>query len=167
MIFDNENLEDIWELESHAALEIRKGGVSIQVNRRLCQDIVLRFTERLILPNKTRSLGADLGGLQLASNGDKAACRVDLIQLQVDGVQHDSAYLAWNHSETHGKDADTGRYILAQVIYYREAPHRNLTKYRYTREIHFTFTERYRHAILAKIRDLSFPFCTLLYLPRF
>ncbi len=131
MIFDNENLEEIWDLESHPRLELLRGGVSIQVNRKLCKSIIANFTSRLKLTNQTLTYGKELGGVQLASNGDKAPCNVVKIKLEVEGEEHDAVVLKWEHSESHGLDADKSRYILAQVIYYREAPNKNLTIYRY------------------------------------
>lgn len=69
-IFDNPNLEELWNWEKHGSIEISEGIVFIHFNPKLC------YAEILPLKNMTKDPSATFNELEVSkeNNGDKAAC---------------------------------------------------------------------------------------------
>ncbi|KAG8185562.1 hypothetical protein JTE90_017566 [Oedothorax gibbosus] len=121
LVLDNQNLQELWNWESRKTkLHIYGGKVFFHFNSKLC-------------PNKIKELQKyadvrewDERDVSPSSNGDRVACNVVDMNITVWGVKANVVGLSWkNFRKTHS-DMDF-RSLLGYVIYYREAPERNVT----------------------------------------
>lgn len=121
VVLDNQNLQELWDLESHRSIEIRaKGGpakVFFHFNPKLCLDTIEKFRKAANLPEFTE--------LEVApnSNGDKVACNVTKLQAYVTKKTATAALISWEAFNHHDP-----RSLLGYVVYLIEAPN-NVTMY--------------------------------------
>ncbi|GFU87938.1 insulin-like receptor [Trichonephila clavipes] len=121
LVLDNQNLQELWNWESRKTkLRINGGKVFFHFNSKLC-------------PNKIKELQKyaevrewDERDVSPSSNGDRVACNVVDMNISVWGIKANVVGLSWkNFRKTH-EDMDF-RSLLGYVIYYREAPDKNVT----------------------------------------
>ncbi|KAK1131015.1 hypothetical protein K0M31_017318 [Melipona bicolor] len=122
LVMDNQNLQELWDWDTHDGIKILSkdgpGRIFFHLNPKLCLYKIetLRkkaglgpFTEYDVAPN---------------SNGDKVACNVTELMTMVGKKSPWGAVIEWEPFVHH--DA---RSLLGYVVYYIEAPHRNMTPY--------------------------------------
>nr|XP_031833558.1 insulin-like receptor [Nomia melanderi] len=121
-VMDNQNLQELWDWSTHGDLKIlykgQPGRVFFHMNPKLCLYKIetLRekaglnpFTDYEVAPN---------------SNGDKMACNVTELKTRVGNYSPRGAVIEWEPFIHH--DA---RSLLSYVVYFIEAPNRNVTMY--------------------------------------
>ncbi|CAD1479730.1 unnamed protein product, partial [Heterotrigona itama] len=122
LVMDNQNLQELWDWSSHKGIKIQSkdgpGRIFFHLNPKLCLYKIetLRkkaglgpFTEYDVAPN---------------SNGDKVACNVTELKTKVGKKSPWGAVIEWEPFVHH--DA---RSLLGYVVYFIEAPNRNVTMY--------------------------------------
>ncbi|KFM63998.1 Insulin-like peptide receptor, partial [Stegodyphus mimosarum] len=123
LVLDNQNLQELWDWENRKVnLTIAGGKVFFHFNSKLC-------------PNKINELKKyanvkdwDDTDVSPSSNGDRVACNVVDMELQVWTLSHGVVGLKWKDFRKTHTDMDF-RSLLGYVVYYREAPDRNVTMY--------------------------------------
>jgi len=68
-LLDNENLLDIWDLETHRNLTIRNGVIFFHLNRKLCLYKIYDFRSAVGMDNQV-----DDADISPTNNGDQVAC---------------------------------------------------------------------------------------------
>ncbi|GBP37476.1 Insulin-like receptor [Eumeta japonica] len=118
-IFDNPNLEQLWNWETHGPIEITEGKLFIHFNPKLC------YSEILPLKNMTRDSASIFDELEVSkeNNGDKAACFRETLHLNVSQLDKNYVLLSW--SQYCLEDA---RKLLGYSIYFTKAEN-NITQY--------------------------------------
>lgn len=122
LVMDNQNLQELWDWSAHNGIKILSkdgpGRIFFHLNPKLCLYKIetLRkkaglgpFTEYDVAPN---------------SNGDKVACNVTELKTKVGKKSPWGAVIEWEPFVHH--DA---RSLLGYVVYFIEAPNRNVTMY--------------------------------------
>jgi len=70
-LLDNENLLDIWNLETHRNLTIRNGVIFFHLNRKLCLYKIYDFRRAVGMDGKV-----DDADISPTNNGDQVACKL-------------------------------------------------------------------------------------------
>lgn len=122
LVMDNQNLQELWDWSLHKEISIKSkdgpGKIFFHLNPKLClyKIEMLRekaglgpFTDYEVAPN---------------SNGDKVACNVTELKTRVGKKSPWGAVIEWEPFVHH--DA---RSLLGYVVYFIEAPNRNVTMY--------------------------------------
>lgn len=117
VVLDNQNLLDIWDW-TNRTLEITNGKLFFHFNPKLCLSKIDTLRIKANLPNFTEEEVAS------TSNGDKIACNVTKMEVNVTSVTSYAAVLQWKPYEI-----DDQRKLLGYVVYSIEAPSRNVTLY--------------------------------------
>ncbi|XP_056645512.1 insulin-like receptor [Diorhabda sublineata] len=117
-VLDNQNLQDLWDWSTHGPIEIQSGKLFFHFNPKLCYDKILKLQEIAGLANFT--------DLEVAknSNGDKTACNISTLIVNVTNIRSNSSTLQWESFYL-----DDPRKLLAYIVYYVEAPYDNVTQY--------------------------------------
>ncbi|XP_014665366.1 PREDICTED: insulin-like peptide receptor isoform X2 [Priapulus caudatus] len=121
VVLDNQNLEDIWDVNLHVNLTILKGKMFFHYNPKLCPNNITQWANAVIMPEDQRK-GMDDTDISLTSNGDKVACDIQMLRIEVRPIDGELAIVKWDNYRT-----DDPRSLLGFVIYCREALHQNLT----------------------------------------
>ncbi|XP_014295647.1 insulin-like receptor [Microplitis demolitor] len=121
-VLDNQNLQELWDWDTHPPITIKsKDGpakIFFHFNPKLCihnieklRDVanLSQFTDLEVAPN---------------SNGDKVACNVTELKVQVIKKTAEAALIEWKAFEHHDP-----RSLLGYVVYFIEAPNRTVTMY--------------------------------------
>jgi len=69
-MLDNENLVDIWDVETHPNLTIKNGTLFFNLNRKLCLYKIYDFRRVIGMD------GRDDVDISTTNNGDQAACKL-------------------------------------------------------------------------------------------
>lgn len=121
-VLDNQNLQELWDWSTHSDIKIlSKDGpakVFFHFNPKLCLYKIETLREKAKLNEFTE--------LEVApnSNGDKVACNVTELDTKVTKKTPRGAIIEWEAFMHH----DT-RSLLGYVVYFIEAPHKNVTMY--------------------------------------
>ncbi|KAK2579468.1 hypothetical protein KPH14_010782 [Odynerus spinipes] len=121
-VLDNQNLQELWDWNIHPKIDIlsSEGPAKIffHFNPKLCYNKIEmlkvkagleHFTELEVAPN---------------SNGDKVACNVTELKTVVTKTTSDAALIEWEEFIHHDP-----RSLLGYVVYFIEAPYKNVTMY--------------------------------------
>lgn len=121
-VFDNQNLQELWDWETHPNLTILSSAgpakLFFHFNPKLC----LQKIE--MLRDKAKLEDFNDHDVASSSNGDKVACNVTQLKTKVIKKTSRGAIIEWEAYTHH----DT-RSLLGYVVYFIEAPHRNVTMY--------------------------------------
>ncbi|XP_067209270.1 insulin-like receptor isoform X2 [Linepithema humile] len=121
-VFDNQNLQELWDWETHPNLTILSPAgpakLFFHFNPKLC----LQKIE--ILRDKAKLEDFNDHDVASSSNGDKVACNVTQLKTKVIKKTSRGAIIEWEAYTHH----DT-RSLLGYVVYFIEAPNRNVTMY--------------------------------------
>lgn len=111
-IFDNPNLEELWNWDIHGPIEIAEGKLYIHFNPKLC------YSEILPLKNMTRDPSSKFDDMEVSkeNNGDKAPCLRDKLNVTVGQLFTKGVLLKWNKY-----CLDDPRKLLGYSIYYTPA----------------------------------------------
>ncbi|XP_024944809.1 insulin-like receptor isoform X2 [Cephus cinctus] len=121
-VLDNQNLQELWDWDTHPKIQIRSNGapgkVFFHFNPKLCLHKIEKLREVANL--------AEFSPLEVAlnSNGDKVACNVTDIITRVTKKTSEAALIEWQAFKHHDP-----RSLLGYVVYFIEAPNRNVTMY--------------------------------------
>ena len=69
-VLDNQNLQDIWDFNTHANLTILRGTVFFQENHKLCLHKIYELVKHVGLEDKV-----DTVDISERNNGDQVACK--------------------------------------------------------------------------------------------
>ncbi|XP_038207553.1 insulin-like growth factor 1 receptor isoform X1 [Zerene cesonia] len=122
-IFNNPNLEMLWEWTPGRQIEISSGRLFIHFNPKLCYDKIEK------LRNMTRDPASDFSSIEVSpdNNGDQASCLKDTLELKVFSmfkiVGSSGVLLTWNMY-----CPEDMRQLLGYSIYYIQAE-QNVTIY--------------------------------------
>ncbi|XP_035228119.1 insulin receptor-like, partial [Stegodyphus dumicola] len=123
LVLDNQNLQELWDWENRKVnLTIAGGKVFFHFNSKLC---LHKINE---LKKYANVKDWDDTDVSPSSNGDRVACNVVKMELEVWILSHGVVGLRWKDFRKTYTDMDF-RSLLGYVIYYREAPDRNVTMY--------------------------------------
>nr|WML96173.1 insulin receptor [Colaphellus bowringi] len=117
IVLDNQNLQELWDW-TNRTLQIDRGSLYFHFNPKLCLDKIEKLRQIAGLP--------PFSELEVASNsnGDKTACNITPLKVNVTNITNKSVTLKWNPFHM-----DDQRKLLAYIIYIKEAPYRNVTLY--------------------------------------
>jgi len=79
-LLDNENLLDIWDLETHRNLTIRSGIIFFHLNRKLCLYKIYDFRKAVGMEGRV-----DDADISPTNNGDQVACKSLFVTLALRG----------------------------------------------------------------------------------
>lgn len=122
LVMDNQNLQELWDWSWHEDIQIlsmgKPGKVFFHMNPKLCLYKIETLREKAGLePFNEYEVAPN-------SNGDKVACNVTELKTQVGKKSPWSAVIEWEPFIHH--DA---RSLLSYVVYFIEAPNKNVTMY--------------------------------------
>ncbi|CAH0562735.1 unnamed protein product [Brassicogethes aeneus] len=119
VVLDNQNLQELWEDWSNRSFRIERGSLFFHFNPKLC------INKIEMLRNKTGL--QPFSDLEVAknSNGDKIACNVSELKVNVTLITSKGVVLVWRPFELDGDE----RQLLGYIVYSIEAPYRNVTVY--------------------------------------
>ncbi|CAH1796561.1 unnamed protein product [Owenia fusiformis] len=123
-LLDNENLQEIWDIETHPKLEIKHGKVFFHSNRKLCHSKILTFLNDSVIMDPRVKKSHDTNDISDKSNGDQNTCSVTQLIVNVSRVANSTAILEWN-----AFDPPDSRELLSYGVFYREAPFKNISRY--------------------------------------
>ncbi|XP_026758782.1 insulin-like receptor isoform X2 [Galleria mellonella] len=91
-IFNNPNLELLWDWPTHGPIDISKGTLHIHMNPKLCYDRILP------LKNMTHDPRSEFSVIEVSedNNGDQASCFPNLLNLNVSERRDTVVVLTWN-----------------------------------------------------------------------
>ncbi|XP_061385952.1 insulin-like receptor isoform X3 [Danaus plexippus] len=118
-IFNNPNLEMLWNWSTHKSIEISEGRLFIHFNPKLCYSQLLPLKNMTKIPVKTFSENE----VSQDNNGDQASCFQDTLHLKVSELFPKVVILKW---DTYC--LEDSRKLLGYSIYYVAAEH-NVTLY--------------------------------------
>nr|BBI47313.1 insulin-like peptide receptor 1 [Gnatocerus cornutus] len=118
VVLDNQNLQELWDWEKKD-LRITNGRLFFHFNPKLCLKEIRKLEKKTNMTNVTE--------IEVApnSNGDKIAC--DLRELKLEGpkvIRSKGVVLEWDQFKM-----DDTRKLLGYIVFYIEAPTRNVTLY--------------------------------------
>ncbi|XP_050666756.1 insulin-like receptor [Leptidea sinapis] len=118
-IFNNPNLEMLWDWSTHKPLQITSGRLFIHFNPKLC------YNQILPLKNMTWDSKSTFSEMEVSqdNNGDQASCFQDTLHLKVSLLYRQVAILTWDMY-----CLEDTRKLLGYSIYYIAAE-RNVTLY--------------------------------------
>ncbi|KAJ8986209.1 hypothetical protein NQ317_009915, partial [Molorchus minor] len=117
-VLDNQNLQELWDLSKNRTIKIHKGRIFFHFNPKLCMDKIEKLVQMFGLK--------DINPLEVAtnSNGDKIACNVTKLEVNIADIASRTVILKWNQFIM-----DDQRKLLGYIVYCIEAPYRNVTMY--------------------------------------
>ncbi|KDR13786.1 hypothetical protein L798_12081, partial [Zootermopsis nevadensis] len=119
VLLDNQNLQELWDWNTRSEdLQILNGRLFFHFNPKLCLYKIEKLKHVARLP--------DFTDLEVAanSNGDKVACNVTMLHARVTKSEYYAVLIEWEQFEHYDP-----RTLLGYVVYFIEAPYRNLTLY--------------------------------------
>ncbi|KAF7271558.1 hypothetical protein GWI33_015587 [Rhynchophorus ferrugineus] len=109
VVLDNQNLEDLFDWDTHKDFKIDNGTLFFHFNPRLCISKIETLRQKANLKPFT--------DMEVAStNGDKVACNVTELQVEIMRINSKAAILQW-----HPFELDDTRKLLRYSIYKKEA----------------------------------------------
>ncbi|CAG9135656.1 unnamed protein product [Plutella xylostella] len=118
-IFNNPNLELLWNWTKHGPIEIMNGNLFIHFNPKLCYNLI----EPLMTMTRIPKAKFDELEVSAENNGDQASCFQDILHLQVSLLHRTAVILTWNMY-----CLEDIRKLLGYSIYYIVAEY-NITQY--------------------------------------
>lgn len=119
-MLDNQNLQELWEDLPNRTLKINnKGSLFFHFNPKLC------INKIEMLRNKTGLRPFTDVEVAKSSNGDKIACNVTELYVNVTRITSQGVILRWDPFQLSGDD----RPLLGYIVYSIEAPYQNVTVY--------------------------------------
>uniref|UniRef100_A0A0A9YBQ5 Tyrosine-protein kinase receptor n=2 Tax=Lygus hesperus TaxID=30085 RepID=A0A0A9YBQ5_LYGHE len=119
VVLDNQNLVELWDWKTRSSdFQIKQGKLFFHFNPKLCLSKIEKLRDVANLGNFT-----DLE-VAKSSNGDKVACNVTTLRVEVYKKRSQAALIKWEQF----KGPDT-RSLLGYVVYLIEAPYQNVTMY--------------------------------------
>lgn len=115
VVMDNQNLQYLF----NGSVTIDQGQIAFHYNPKLCLSIIEEFKKSLDPKIKYDSEESIRN-----SNGDKIACNLTTLNAWANSITHQFALIKWEPFEL-----DDFRSLLGYVIFYIEAPYRNVTLY--------------------------------------
>ncbi|KOC66875.1 Insulin-like receptor [Habropoda laboriosa] len=121
-VLDNQNLQELWDWNMHKNIQILSqngpGKIFFHLNPKLCLYKIELLREKVgLLPFTDYDVAPN-------SNGDKVACNVTELKTRVGTKSSVGAVIEWEPFIHH--DA---RSLLGYVVYFIEAPNKNVTMY--------------------------------------
>ncbi|XP_049691896.1 insulin-like receptor isoform X1 [Helicoverpa armigera] len=118
-IFNNPNLELLWDWSTHGPIEISGGSLFIHLNPKLC------YAKILPLKDMTRNPKSNFTEIEVSedNNGNQASCLPDNLHLRVSQICDKAVVLTWNMY-----CPEDIRKLLGYSVYYIAAEH-NVTLY--------------------------------------
>lgn len=119
IVLDNQNLQELWDWTTREEkFAIRNGSLFFHFNPKLCYNRIEKLRQ-------VANLSA-FDDLEVArnSNGDKVACNVTELNVEITKVFSVGVIIGWKPFDHYDP-----RSLLGYVVYFIEAPHRNLTLY--------------------------------------
>ncbi|CAG9764513.1 unnamed protein product [Ceutorhynchus assimilis] len=115
IVLDNQNLQDLFDWNTHKDFEIDNGSLFFHFNPKLCIEKISELRKKANLPAPTE--------LEVASNsnGDKVACTVSKLDVHITSISSKYASLEW-----HPFEIDDPRKLLNYIVYSIEAPTKNV-----------------------------------------
>jgi insulin receptor len=110
VVFDNQNLQDIWDFKTHPNLTISQGNLFFHYNRRLCYNKIEELVHHVGLENVT-----DEKDIARDTNGDQVTCETFPIEVEMAKTTATFAVFRWTNFQT-----TDSREILSWVLNYRE-----------------------------------------------
>ena len=93
-VIGNERLESLWDIPSGEKLVIHRGRISINMNRQLCSDKVLKFIDNSV-EIKGHNLTQAERHFITKANGDLMPCNVTKLNISVQGIRSRQAAVMW------------------------------------------------------------------------
>lgn len=118
VVLDNQNLQDLFDWKTHEDFKIDNGSLFFHFNPKLCINKIEKLGEVAKLPPFTEMEVAS------NSNGDKVACTVTELKVNISNVNSKAAALDW--FPFHIEDS---RKLLSYTVYSIEAPNKNVNFY--------------------------------------
>ncbi|KAJ8735724.1 hypothetical protein PYW07_007344 [Mythimna separata] len=121
-IFNNPNLELLWDWTTHGDIDISGGSLYIHLNPKLCY-----YTQLLPLKNMTRNPRSNFTDLEVSedNNGNQASCLPDKLHLQVSQYHPMTVVLQWKRY----CPEDIRKLLGYSVYYIATKPNQNVTLY--------------------------------------
>lgn len=118
VVLDNQNLQDLFDWQTHKDFDIERGSLFFHFNPRLC----ISKIEKLRRVAKLRAFN----DMEVAanSNGDKVACNVTVLKVKITSITSKGAILRWSPF-----DIDDTRKLLSYIVYRIEAPTQTVNSY--------------------------------------
>lgn len=122
IVQDNQNLQQLWPKQHNVTVHKK---MMFHFNPQLCMSLIedLLNTSR---PDKSASVAFSEIDISPWSNGDKAACEEQVLDVRVVLIAEKVMILNWNNFRATLADK---RQLLGYIISYIEAPHQNVTYY--------------------------------------
>ncbi|KAK7866791.1 hypothetical protein R5R35_004211 [Gryllus longicercus] len=119
IVLDNQNLQELWDWTTREEkFEIRNGSLFFHFNPKLCFNKIEKLRQVANL-----SVFDDLE-VARNSNGDKVACNVTELAVEIHKISSMAVIIGWKSFDHYDP-----RSLLGYVVYFTEAPYRNLTLY--------------------------------------
>ncbi|CAK9825863.1 Insulin-like receptor [Anthophora retusa] len=117
-VLDNQNLQELWDWNLHKEIKILSGSIFFHLNPKLCLYKIEKLREKAgLAPFTDYDVAPN-------SNGDKVACNVTVLKTRVGSMSSIGAVIEWEPFIHHDP-----RSLLGYVVYFIEAPNRNVTMY--------------------------------------
>ncbi|XP_050314693.1 insulin-like receptor isoform X2 [Anthonomus grandis grandis] len=118
IVLDNQNLQELFDWNTHKTFKIDNGKLFFHFNPKLCIEKIEELRLKANLPPyKEMEVASN-------SNGDKVACNVEILKVNITQITSKSARLEWKPFEL-----DDARKLLSYMVYSIEAPQRNVSFY--------------------------------------
>ena len=121
IVQDNQNLQQLWN--HNVTIHMK---MSFHYNPKLCLNLIENLLNSSRPIGSTESLRFSETDVSPWSNGDKATCDEQVLNVTVVDRTSFSVLLSWNNFRATLTDA---RQLLGYIISYVEAPNRNVTFY--------------------------------------
>nr|CAD2140949.1 unnamed protein product [Meloidogyne enterolobii] len=130
VVFENQNLRQLFNVDEEHKIEILRGKISFQNNRMLCYDKIKNFIEHLGMKvctefgdenNKAKCVGES--DVSPFSNGDKAICDEIPLEVKIVSVYSYGFVITWTPFNTTDMDH---RKFLGYMIFYKKVDKINL-----------------------------------------
>lgn len=122
IVQDNQNLEKLWPRSHNITI---KKKMMFHFNPQLCMGLIEELLN-VSRPDKDATIAFSEMDISPWSNGDKAACEEQVLQVQVTAKLDKVMVISWNNFRATLTDK---RQLLGYIISYIEAPHANISYY--------------------------------------
>ncbi|KAL1493064.1 hypothetical protein ABEB36_011201 [Hypothenemus hampei] len=118
IVLDNQNLQDLFDWNTHKEFKIDNGSLFFHFNPKLCMHKIDELRKKANLRAHSN--------MEIASNsnGDKVACTVSKLEVNISSISSKYVSLEW-----HPFELEDPRKLLSYVVYNIEAPLRNVNFY--------------------------------------
>uniref|UniRef100_UPI00358E5829 insulin receptor-like n=1 Tax=Myxine glutinosa TaxID=7769 RepID=UPI00358E5829 len=116
-VLDNQNLRQLWNWNQHS-LTITRGKIFFHFNPKLCLSEIHTLEEQTGTKGRQESMD-----ISLKNNGNQASCEHMVLHFLNVSTSKNTLFLKWTPYQL-----SDYRDMLGFVIYYKEAPHKNVTE---------------------------------------